>query len=82
MKAKVNKIVDGDTFKIAGSSKSVRIRGIDAPEKGQRGYKAATNKLENLIGGKEVELKNKVIGPYKRTIADVILNGKNIKNDL
>ncbi len=33
MKAKVNKIVDGDTFKIVGSSKSVRIRGIDAPEK-------------------------------------------------
>lgn len=56
----VTAIVDGDTLDVEdadGSGHRVRLIGIDTPEKGQCGYRAATEALEALLPvGGEVDL--------------------------
>lgn len=54
----VTKIIDGDTVivKINGEEKSVRLIGIDAPEKNECFEKEATEKLKELIGNKKIKL--------------------------
>ncbi len=53
--ANVIKIVDGDTFEIE-NGQTVRTLGINTPEKNEFYYKQATDKLNELIGGKQVRL--------------------------
>jgi len=55
----VARIVDGDTFKLA-NGKSVRLLGIDAPEKRQYHHEKSKNKLKELIEGKQVVLEKDV----------------------
>ena len=45
-------VVDGDTFDIIVDARSVRFRlcGIDAPDAGETGYRAAKSEVEQLIG--------------------------------
>lgn len=54
----VHTIIDGDTFKVIydGDLTSVRIAGIDTPERGEPGYDEATDALRELIGDKIVRL--------------------------
>ena len=53
---KVLAVSDGDTFTMEadGAKVSVRICGIDAPERGQAGYGQAAGVLSNMIEGKTV----------------------------
>ena len=55
---KVERVVDGDTFKVTydGESTSVRLIGIDAPERKDPAGPAATKALMGLIDGKAVRL--------------------------
>ena len=55
---RVERIVDGDTFKVIydGELTSVRIAGINAPERKDPAGPAATKALVELIGGKNVRL--------------------------
>ena len=79
--AKVLKIIDGDTFEMNKYYKKidiVRIEGIDTPEKGQPGYNEAKNKLIRLIDGKIVNIYPQAIDDYKRLVAEVHLDGRNI----
>jgi len=48
-------VTDGDTFEIA-TGEQVRLICVDAPERGEEGYKEAKNFLSNLILGEEVRL--------------------------
>lgn len=50
-----SEITDGDTFKLSSGEK-VRLLGIDAPENGKYYYKQATNKLRELVYGKNITL--------------------------
>lgn len=54
----VIRVIDGDTFTIAydGEPTSVRILGIDTPERGQPGYTEATEALRGLIASKTVTI--------------------------
>ena len=45
------RVVDGDTFKITGQSQSIRVGGLDAPERNKAGGSAATAALYALISG-------------------------------
>lgn len=56
--ARVIRIVDGDTIEVTlnGRSETVRYVGIDTPERGQPGYRAATEANRNFVGGKTVYL--------------------------
>jgi micrococcal nuclease len=57
--AKVFQVIDGDTIELTNGQK-VRLLGIDAPEKGQYYYEEASNRLEQLVKGKEVFLEKDV----------------------
>lgn len=84
----VSNVIDGDTFEVKGGwvwtkadgSKAegtvVRPKGYNTPEAGKPGSAQATTKLKNLIGGKQVELKNPVTLTYGRLLCDVYYNGK------
>jgi endonuclease YncB( thermonuclease family) len=56
--AQVIRIVDGDTIEVflRGNSETVRYIGIDTPERGQPGYRAAKEANRALVGGKRVRL--------------------------
>lgn len=81
----VTEVIDGDTFKVSPNWKwddkegdTVRPNGYNTPEQGQPGYQAAKEKLEGLILGKNVELKNAIKITYGRLLCDGYIDGKNI----
>ena len=86
--AKVQRVVDGDTVHVidkAGKKFKVRLTGIDAPEKNQPYGLASTYKLTEILINKLVLLKSKpnngkpyTIDRYKRVLAKIILDGRDI----
>src|SRR3990167_9508065 len=51
----VTTVIDGDTFEIA-NGQTVRLIGVNAPDRGEAGYEQASAYLQGLIEGEEVEL--------------------------
>ena len=49
----VTRVVDGDTVKLS-NGETVRLIGIDTPEKGQCGFNEATNLMRSLVQGQTV----------------------------
>ncbi len=70
---KVTKVIDGDTVKVSkpvrGSS-YIRLAGVNAPEKRQRGYGTAKRKLRSRVGGKKVGVRP-VGKSYGRTVGKI-----------
>jgi len=54
-KVRVVEVLDGDTFQ-ADNGQTIRLVGIEAPNRGQPGWEEAKNYLQNLIDGEEIEL--------------------------
>jgi endonuclease YncB( thermonuclease family) len=52
---RVARVVDGDTVEL-GDGRSVRVVGIDAPERGECGFDAATANMQRLVLGERVRL--------------------------
>jgi len=78
---KVQKVIDGDTFKVRNrvkGSQYIRISGLNCPEKGQKGYTASKGLLSNLVTGKNVTIKPRGRS-YGRTVADVTVNRRRIR---
>ncbi|HPI00307.1 MAG TPA: thermonuclease family protein [Chitinophagaceae bacterium] len=74
LKGKVVGITDGDTFKLlTADNKQIKVRlyGIDCPEKKQDFGQVAKQFLSDQIFGKQVEVENKNIDRYGRTIGMV-----------
>ena len=80
----VVKVSDGDSFMIKSYGKKIRVRiyGIDAPELKQRYGKEAKKYLEDLILGKKVELKVLYEDRYKRKIARVYCDDREINLEM
>lgn len=79
VRRKVQDIIDGDTFKVRKrvfGSQTIRVEGLNAPEKGQKGYQKAKKELSRLEG-KTVTLRPKGKS-YGRTVAEVIFKRKKI----
>ncbi len=77
---KIQRVIDGDTFQVrrnVGGSQFIRIAGLDAPERGQRGYMNAKKKLQKLKG--ETVTLRPVGKSYGRTVAEVIHKRKKIR---
>lgn len=72
--------IDGDSFYIAGHE--VRLRGIDAPEYGQKGYNDAILALHAMTFGEEVLCQRVEKDIYDRDIVDCFVNGDNIATKL
>ena len=80
--ARVEKVVDGDTFKIdrkiRGTNK-IRIKDIDTPERSHPGYQKATGITKRMIEGKNVTIEPVAKDKYNRIIANVYKDGKSVK---
>jgi endonuclease YncB( thermonuclease family) len=74
-KAKVTRIVDGDTYDVEMSDRrTIRIRmfGIDAPEKSQSNGQKAMYGLSALCYGKTIQINPVGTDPNRRLVADAI----------
>ncbi len=78
----VEKVIDGDTFR--GGGYTVRLLGIDAPEKGQPCYEQAKNFLKRLVEGKRVRVEygKRKKDRYGRLLAYVWVNGTFVNREL
>jgi micrococcal nuclease len=78
----VERVVDGDTVIVEGES--VRLLGINSPERGERYYSEAKKYLENLVLNQTVRLeygKDK-LDKYQRILAYLYVGRKNINLEL
>lgn len=55
----ISKVIDGDTVELQNNIK-VRLLGINTPERGQPHYQEATNRLKELVEGKNVILEGDI----------------------
>ena len=69
----VTKVIDGDTIIVRGES--IRLLGIDANEKGEKCYKEAKIRLEELVLNKEIKLERDVKDKdqYKRLLRHIFV---------
>jgi len=77
-KETVTRIIDGDTFRTASRKHPVRLANVDAPEKGKSGSAKATQALRNLIQGKQVQIYTVARDSYRRSVANVKVDGKSV----
>ena len=83
-KSVCTKVVDGDTIYLSNGEK-VRLVGVNTPEKGVSGYLASKRFVEKLCLNKEVGINvddRKYRDKYGRTLAVVIVDGKNLNEML
>ncbi len=77
-------VSDGDTISVMKGDKAIKIRidGVDCPETSQDfGAKAKTFTSE-MVFGKDVEVKEKGLDKYGRTVGSVFVEGKNLNLEL
>lgn len=78
------KVVDGDTIYL-DNGKKIRFVGVNTPERGVEGYITSKNFVQKLCLGKEVGIDiddSKNNDRYGRTLAVVIVDGKNVNEML
>ena len=79
IEARVARVVDGDTFKLSGQAQSIRVWGLDAPERNQAGGSAATAALNALISGQTLSCVVVDIDRYQRLVGQCFLpDGRDI----
>lgn len=73
----VSRIIDGDTF-VLNTGEKLRLIGIDTPESYEDYYQEATDRLEELVLGKEVTLEKDIseTDKYGRLLRYVYVDGK------
>jgi|24BtaG_2_1085350.scaffolds.fasta_scaffold00228_13 endonuclease YncB( thermonuclease family) len=88
-KAKVTKVIDGDTIKVRTDFRDfdfkIRMAKIAAPEKTEEGGIEAQKHLESLILNEDVDVvinKNNRVGKWGRLIGEIILFGMNINYEM
>jgi endonuclease YncB( thermonuclease family) len=76
---RVSGVIDGDTFRIAGLDRRIRVWGLDAPEQGRPGGSAATAALTRLISGQQLGCRQRDIDRYGRIVGQCFLpDGRDI----
>lgn len=83
-KAVCTKVVDGDTIYLDNGEK-IRLVGVNTPERGVEGYITSKNFVQKLCLDKEVGIDiddSKHTDRYGRTLAVVIVDGKNLNEML
>ncbi|MBL7159065.1 thermonuclease family protein [Candidatus Microgenomates bacterium] len=69
----VIEVLDGDTFVLPGKQR-VRLKRVEAPELENCGGSEAKKRLEELVLGKEVILKNIIVDQFRRIVALVYVD--------
>lgn len=70
----VRYVTDGDTFSLRGVERPIRVWGLDAPERDERGASAATSTLRRLIAGQSVTCRVRDIDRYGRIVGQCFLS--------
>ena len=80
----VERVIDGDTIEGENRNESIRLLGINTPEKGDFLYEEAKSFLESEILNKTVTLEfvGERYDKYGRTLAYIFLGNKNINLEL
>lgn len=76
----VERIIDGDTVIV--NNESVRLLGINCPERGERYYDEATDFLKDFLLGKSVKTQGNKKDRYYRNLKYLFLDGKNINVEM
>lgn len=73
-------VVDGDTVTVLDehNSYSIRLQGIDAPEKRQDFSNVSRRNLANLVAGKQVMIEYEKHDQHKRIVGKVLVDGTDI----
>jgi endonuclease YncB( thermonuclease family) len=88
---KCTRVTDGDTITVTqnGFKTTIRLVGIDAPEKSRKKHEPgqpfsqnSTKFLAGMILNKDVEVKNYGTDRYGRTLGVVYLDGKNVNLEM
>lgn len=74
-------VIDGDTVVLEGKSR-VRLRFIDAPEKGLCGHEEAAKLLETLVTGKSVRIEEIVPDQFGRGMALVYVGNTLVNKEM
>mgnify|MGYP001798134463 CR=1 FL=1 len=74
-KGVVSYVIDGDTLRIQGIERRIRLFGLDAPEKGEEGFRQATNALKDLTLDRPITCEEITIDRYNRIVGRCF-NGK------
>ncbi len=69
--------IDGDTIRLDGKTK-IRLSGVAAPEKNERGGYEATDFMKRLINGKTVRCELDGTRTYDRVVGICFLGGRDI----
>lgn len=83
IEARVSKITDGDTFSLRGTSRRIRVWGLDAPERDEAGGSAATETLRGLISGQTLVCEVRDMDRYGRIVGQCFLSdGRDITAEM
>lgn len=74
---KCNRVVDGDSLYLEGLDTQIRLWGVDAPERDEKGYSAAKNNLNRLAYGKPLRCVQQDIDKYNRIVARCFVKQNN-----
>lgn len=84
----VLKVWDGDSLRVEGQEKALRILNIDAPElDGRCAYETeladrARNRLAELLGERRVVVRSDRLDKYGRALVTLSVNGQDIGDQL
>jgi len=70
----VRHVVDGDSLYMNGHEPQIRLWGVDAPERDEAGFQAATDALHRLAEGKQLTCQQIDRDQYGRTVARCFLS--------
>lgn len=76
----VDRVIDGDTVVVNGTS--VRMLGINTPERGEKYYTEAKDYTSGLVMNKTIKIERKGKDRYDRELAYLFYNGENINAKL
>jgi micrococcal nuclease len=74
-------VIDGDTF-VLNNGDTIRLLGIDAPEKGDKDYDKAAYELQRRLVGRELQFEGDEEDKYGRKLRYVFVEGRNINIEL
>jgi len=77
----VTRVIDGDTL-ILADGRTLRLKGINTPEKSMPYYEEAKEFLSKSVENKSVQIESSGVDRYGRTLAYVFSESKNLNREL
>lgn len=75
-KETVKNVIDGDTIETKSRKTSIRIQGLDTPERGQPGYSEAKKALTKLLKDEKVTVEPVATDTFGRIVAKVKIGNR------